>query len=117
MEPVKHRFTNPEQKVRDRIRAMLERKGWYVEIMHGNLFQSGIPDLFATHKRYGYRWVEVKLPKFKGSRYTAAQLKKFPILCANGSGVWVLTEDTEEEYNKLFEKYNWESYAKNRDVH
>ena len=89
---------------------MLRIKGWFVKPTHGNMYQSGFPDLFACHSRYGQRWIEVKLPGFKGSKFTGAQLNDFAKLCANGSGVWILTAATEEEYQKLFSRSNWWTY-------
>lgn len=76
---------------------------------HGNMFQSGLPDLYATHYTHGARWIEVKLPLMKGSKFTNAQYEVFPKLVANGSRIWILTGATEEEYKKLFKKCNlWE---------
>ena len=89
---------------------MLRSLGWFVKSTHGNAYTDGWPDIYATHSRYGIRWIEVKLPHMKGSKFTAAQLEDFPKLCANGSGVWVLTGATHEEYEKLFKKYNWWKY-------
>ncbi len=100
----------PEAKVQEAIELMLRGKGWFVKSTHGNMFQSGFPDLWCTHSRYGARWVEVKLPNMKGSKYTAAQLEDFPKICANGSGVWVLTGISDDEYNKLFKPHNWYQY-------
>lgn len=90
---------------------MLAVKGWYVMVTHGNMYQSGFPDLFACHSTYGQRWIEVKLPNMKGSKFTPAQLRCFPKLCANGSGVWILTAAKESEYEKLFTKFNWWQYT------
>jgi hypothetical protein len=89
---------------------MLLIKGWYVKSTHGNMYQSGFPDLFACHSRYGQRWVECKLPEGKGSRFTDAQMEDFPKLCANGSGVWIITAATDFEYQKLFRPPNWYQY-------
>lgn len=100
----------PEHKIQEAIIKMLRYKEWYVKVMVGNAYQFGIPDLWASHHRYGPRWIEVKLPGMKGSRFTAAQLEDFPKICANGSGVWVLTGATEEEYRKLFRAPNWHVY-------
>lgn len=77
---------------------------------HGNMYQSGFPDLFACHKLYGARWIEVKNPK--SYKFTPAQLRYFPQICANGSGVWVLVAGTLEEYKKLFKRPNWHRYLK-----
>lgn len=86
---------------------MLRDKGWHVENIHGSMFQSGLPDLFACSSKYGMRWIEVKLPQMKGSRFTAAQIEKFPKLEANGCPVYILTAATDAEYKKLFGPSNF----------
>lgn len=89
---------------------MLRYKGWHVMVTHGNMYQSGFPDLFACHCSYGQRWIEVKKPDFKGSKFTDAQLEQFPKMCANGSPVWILTSDSNDEYALLFGPCNWANY-------
>lgn len=106
MEPVKLRGGRPEGDIEAKIVLMLEHKGWYVKKMGASAFLSGIPDLFACHKVYGYRWIEVKLPEMKGSKFTPAQLQEFPKLVTHGSQVWILTAATQAEYDKLFKKGN-----------
>jgi hypothetical protein len=98
----------PEAVIQDKIVAYLKVRDWYPVVTHGNIYQSGLPDLFICHFRHGHRWVEVKNPE--NYRFTGAQLEVFPKLCANGSGVWILTAPTEEEYAKLFKPYNWYMY-------
>lgn len=111
MEPLKpKRRKGPEALIQEAIIKYLLCKGWYVMVTHGNMFQSGFPDLFACHTKYGQRWIEVKKPKFKGSKFTPAQIECFPKLCANGSGVWILTAATDAEYDKLFSRHNWWVY-------
>jgi len=100
----------PEDILRDQIIDKLKRKGWFAKSTHGSMFQSGFPDIFATHQRYGHRWIEVKMPGRRGNVFTPAQHKTFPLLCQAGSGVWVLTSDSEVEYKKLFRGYNWYQY-------
>ena len=100
----------PERKIQNAIKDMLRIKGWYVMETHGNMYQSGFPDLFICHSRYGQRWVEIKLPGGKGSKFTPAQMECFPKICANGSGVWILTGSDEHNYEKLFRRPNWYSY-------
>ena len=100
----------PELIIRTDIRTMLADKGWYALITHGTIYSSGLPDIYATHSRYGARWIEVKDPERTGDVFTAAQHDVFPKICANGSGVWVLVAATEEEYQKLFKKCNWYMY-------
>ena len=109
--PKKHGSQGPEAKIQKSIIKMLELRGWWVKVTHGNAHTDGWPDLLACHKIYGTRWIEVKLPNMKGSKFTKAQLRDFPKFCANGSGVWVLTSNTDEEYNKLFKPYNWWLYT------
>ena len=111
MKPFKIRKkSNPEAKIQDAVMSMLRTKGWYCKRTHGNAYQSGFADVFACHSRYGQRWVEIKLPDGKGSKFTNAQMEDFPKLCSNGSGVWVLTGPTETEYQKLFARPNWYQY-------
>jgi hypothetical protein len=110
LKPLKIKEGRPEDKIRDRVKAYLQSQGWFVKVTHGNAYQDGFPDLFACHRKYGQRWIEIKLPNMRGSKFTAAQLEDFPQFVANGSGVWILTDDTEFEYNKLFKPPNWYQY-------
>jgi hypothetical protein len=102
--------TDPEEKIVDDITDYLLLRGWIVKRTHGSMFQSGFADLYATHSKYGGRWIEVKLPDMKGSKFTAAQLEWFPKFAANGTGIWILTAATETEYNKLFKPCNLWGY-------
>lgn len=99
---------NPEDILQEKIMNMLTLKGWFVKSTHGNLYQKGLPDLFATHSKYGGRWIEVKVAD--SYCFTGAQLEDFPKICANGTGIWILVNDSEEEYQKLFKPYNWYQY-------
>ncbi len=109
-QPKRYGKKGPEAKVQNAIIDYLRVRGWLVMATHGNMYQSGFPDLFCCHNRYGQRWVEVKLPNMKGSKFTPAQLEDFPKICANGSGVWILTGGNETEYAKLFKGSNWYQY-------
>jgi len=100
----------PEALIVDKIRKMMAYKGWYIKVMHGNAYQSGFPDLFCTHTRYGIRLVEVKDPNRTGDVFTPAQHIEFPKISANGTGIWVLTGDSDGEYEKLFTAPNWYQY-------
>ena len=91
-----------------RVIAMLEEKGWFVKVTNGNMYQTGFPDLYATHVDYGGRWIEIK--RKKQYKFQPSQLRDFPKLCANGTGVWILVDATEREYKKLFDKPNWWTY-------
>lgn len=111
MDPFKSKATTgPESIIQAEIENMLRIKGWFVMRTHGSAYQAGFPDNFACHKLYRQRWIEIKLPGMVGSKFMPSQLEVFPKLCANGSGVWVLTAATEEEYRKLFEPPNWAKF-------
>jgi len=98
----------PEEKIRDDFIDFLKIRDWFVKIMHGSAYQSGVPDLYCAHLKYGQRWVEVKNPlKYE---FTAAQRETFPKMSAHGVGIWVVTAATEEEYKKLFQQPNWYFY-------
>jgi len=69
------------------------------------MYQSGFPDVYAYHARYGTRWIEVKVKdRYK---FTPAQLETFPDFSAKNVGIWILTAATEAEYDKLFKPANW----------
>lgn len=94
---------NPEARIQLEITRFLEARGWYVKATHGGMFQSGFPDLWVTCKKYGGKWIEVKLPNMEGSRFTKAQKECFPLLIQYGTPIWILTGANEIEYRKLFE--------------
>lgn len=102
----------PEYFIQRDIIRMLQDKGWYVKATHGNMYQSGFPDLYATHSTYGVRWIEVKDPKRTGDVFTKAQHEEFPKLSAFGTGIWVLTAASQDEYRKLFKAPNWWTYLR-----
>ena len=98
----------PESVLQDKIKKLLKIHDWYVKQTHGNLYQSGLPDLYACHAKFGTRWIEVKMPT--GYRFTAAQLETFPEFAAKNVGIWVLTAATETQYNLLFKPANWHMF-------
>jgi len=97
----------PENKIQKKIIEMLAVRGWLVRVMTASETVKGFPDLYATHYKYGARWIEVKLPEMKGSSFTPAQLEWFPKMVSHGSPIWILTSNTEEEYKKLFRPQNF----------
>lgn len=109
-DPTPFKGKGPEARIQDAIMKKLTERGWFCKKTHGNMYQSGLPDIFATHKWFGHRWIEVKLPKMKGSKFTPAQLKVFPEMCKHGSGVWILTSDSDKELEKLKQPFNWWKY-------
>ena len=101
---------NEEAKIQRAIIMELRMNCWFVKETHGNLYQSGLPDLFCCHTRYGHRWCEVKKPV--GYAFTPAQLETFPLMCAHGSGVWVATSHI--GIQELFMRpFNWFVYLQN----
>lgn len=97
----------PETILQDKICNFLKLRDWLTKETHGNMFQSGFPDVFAAHVRHGYRWIEVKREKYK---FTKAQIDNFKRFSLHGVGVWILQAPTEEEYMKLFRAPNWEEF-------
>jgi hypothetical protein len=105
MEPKPLRIKGgPEAKIQAAIMAKLMRLGWWVVHLHASVYMVGMPDLFATHNKYGVRLIEVKDPSRRGNIFTPAQLKNFPELVRNGSPIWVLTSDADSEIAKLMNK-------------
>lgn len=102
------RHNGPERKIQNDIIKMLRYKGWFVKETHGNMYQQGFPDLYATHEMYGIRWIEVKNPE--AFHFTQAQLRDFRLFTAHGTKIWVLVAATTTEYNKLFREPNWWQY-------
>ena len=99
----------PEAIIQAAICRLLRSHSWFVKETHGNMYQHGFPDLFACHPSYRQRWIEVKNPK--AFSFTPAQLRDFPLFCANGSGIWIMVAATNEEYDKLFKPFNWWQYT------
>ena len=84
--------TSPEAKLQAKIIEMLQAREWFVKATHGNLYQSGFPDLYACHHKYGQRWIEVKIKEHYS--FTGAQLINFPRFSAAGAKIWILTDAT-----------------------
>jgi hypothetical protein len=107
MDPFKTRET-PEAKIQREIIAYLKQRDWLVKVTHGNAYQSGFPDLYATHPRWMQRWIEVKNPE--AFSFTRAQIIDYPLMIANGSPIWIMGAATDEEYEKLFKPCNFMEY-------
>jgi hypothetical protein len=118
VDPFKPKSTKrdgPERQIQDKIKIKLKLLGWHVMETHGNMYQTGFPDLYVMHPKYGARWVEVKNPL--AYSFTPAQMKEFPMMVAHGVGVWVLVSDSDDEYEKLFKPCNWHQYLSVFKVH
>jgi hypothetical protein len=90
----------PEWYIQQRILKFLRERGWFCKVMAASSFMVGMPDIYACKRTYGSRWIEVK--NKENYRFTPAQLEVFPRLAAENVGVWILTDATEDEYQKLF---------------
>jgi hypothetical protein len=113
MEPFKPKRTKrvgPESLIQKAVMAKLRTLGWFCISTHGNEFQMGLPDVYAAHRRYGARWIEIKNPE--GYTFTPAQIDVFPQIAAVGVGIWVLTSDHDVEINKLFGPPNWWAFLR-----
>lgn len=95
----------PEAQIQEALIKRLKEYDWLVKVIVGNMYQSGLPDLWCAHDRLGQRWIEVKNPK-KWS-FTPAQQKDFPLFHSKNVGIWVLFEDSNEELMKLHQPPNW----------
>lgn len=100
----------PEWYIQQALIASLKARRWHVEHTHGNLYQTGFPDLYVMHEKWGQRWIDCKQPK--RYTFTKAQRLKWPLWEANGTGIWILTAATQEEYDKLFKPPNWRDFWK-----
>lgn len=98
----------PEYAIQQRIIKYLQKRGWYVKIMTASMFMSGLPDLYATHRVYGGKFIEVKHEK--AWHFTVAQKEVFPQLLGHGTPIWILFEADAANYKKLFNPCNCPAY-------
>jgi hypothetical protein len=98
----------PEAIIQKKIIAKLTLLDWFVKPTHGNMYQKGFPDLYACHRSYGTRWIEVKNPV--SYHFTEAQIHDFSIMSGKGVGIYVLVSDSDEEIAKLMGPSNWHMY-------
>ena len=110
MRTIRRPHHGPEWHIQKDVIRYLVARGWHVEHTHGNLYQTGFPDLFVAHKKWGTRWIDVKHPK--KYNFTRDQRRKWPIWDSFGIGIWILTTANQDEYDKLFKPPNWKSYWK-----
>ena len=96
--------TGPEAIIQNRIVKAMEAEGWHMMETHGNQFQQGLPDLYATHAMHGPRWIEVKVPK--GYSFTPAQHQNFPKMIGAGSLIWILQGGEPSDLNLLTQPSN-----------
>lgn len=104
----------PEKRIQESFEKFLRARKWLVERMHGNAFQTGVPDIYIHHAKYGYRWIDFKNPK--SYSFTMAQRIKWPIWERHGVGIWIITGSDQENYDKLFAPPNLRDYLKDSDT-
>jgi len=97
-----------ERDIQRALVTLLRARGWHVERMLANAYQTGIPDLFCYHTKWGMRWVEVKRPE--GYSLTLRQRQKWPVWEKAGIGIWILTAAAQEQYDLLFKAPNWRDF-------
>ncbi len=97
-----------ELHIQRKLVEFLRARGWYVERMLANAYQTGIPDLYCYHPRWRERWVEVKRPD--NYSFTRAQKRKWPEWEQAGIQIWILTAATQEQYDLLFRPPNWRKF-------
>lgn len=100
----------PEYHIQSDLIEYLSDRGWLVERMIGNAYQSGIPDLYCFHPTWLSRWIDVKVE----GRYsfTRQQRIKWPRWEKFGVGIWILTGADQSQYDRLFGPPNWRNYWK-----
>jgi hypothetical protein len=106
MLPLKSRGS-PEHQQQQALRRRMEQEGWLTEKVHGNLYQSGWPDLFCHHLTHGARWIELK--RSAKTKLRPSQVGLFTRWSHYGVNVWVLTGP--EDYVLLFKPPNWRNHV------
>lgn len=97
-----------ETKASNTLRKFMEARGWYLVKLHGNVYQSGMPDLYCGHILHGYRWIEMKAP---GGKLRPSQMTRFAELREVGIEVYVL--ESYHHYDRLFkDRGNWLHYVR-----
>lgn len=102
----------PEAEIQKRVLEVLRKDGWFCKELHGDLFQFGMPDIFACKKGEGWRFVEIKNPT--SYKFTNAQYETFPRFQSEGVGVWILT--SEHQIDLLKKPANWHQFLDGASV-
>lgn len=121
MDPIKLRAKHgAEYHIQNKFVEFLELRDWHVERMVMGHLMSGIPDILIGHKKYGMRFIDIKV--HGAYSFTKSQKHLWPIWEEYGMGIWILgarskkectTEHMIEEYNRvLFSPPNWRDFWK-----
>lgn len=98
----------PEYLIQQRIIKYLQERGWFVKIITASMYLSGMPDLFACHRIFGIKFIEVKYEK--RWKFTVQQKETFPQLLGHGCPIYILYEADAANYKKLFKECNCPAY-------
>lgn len=94
----------PEWYIQQRIIKYLRDRQWKVKVMAAHKFMWAVPDLLASHRKEGPRFIEVKNPE--NFSFTDAQTQEFPQWISHGLPIYVLCEANQENYDRLFKESN-----------
>ncbi len=97
--------TQPESVGAARLRRYMEARGWFLKKLHGNKFQSGMPDYVAFHATYKMRWIENKTLE---GRLKPSQVRCFTEMAEKGEKIYVCFDEV--DYDKLFGPDNWRDF-------
>lgn len=89
------------------LKKFMEARGWLVEKVTASAYLIGWPDVFACHREFGQRWIEMKRPNV--GRLNDDQRRVFMKWHNAGVRIWVVT--SVEEYGLLFKEPNWFWYT------
>lgn len=109
--------TTPEEKIVHALTKLMRERKWWVHKTHGGAYSSGLTDLLACHKNYGYRFIEVK--NADSYHFTDRQHIEFDLMMKSGVGIYVVAlrvgftqRDLEHEYQSVIVDGgpNWTKY-------
>lgn len=108
-----------EETIERKLMKNLWDYGWFCKKLHGNAYQSGLPDLLVARSDRFQGFIEVKRPvQFS---FENSQLITFPQMDAAGCQIYVLDGFSDEHISLLARKPNWrqvfEAYHLNLRVH
>lgn len=87
MDPLPVSGGPPEEKVVRALMKLMRERQWWVHKTHGGAYSSGLPDLIAFHRNYGYRLIEVK--NADSYHFTPRQIEEFGVMLKLGVGIYV----------------------------
>lgn len=93
----------PESTLVGKIARDMRQRGWFVKKIHGNRYQSGLPDLYCAHALHGSVWIEVKMPNRRRQKFgglSERQVAEFNKMRKHLVPIWVIysVDDLKELY-------------------